>query len=138
MYLVDTSVWIDFLQNRGGAHVEFLDSLLENPLAVGISEAIHMEILQGASSQSAFDRLRRYFSSQRFCGFADSLQAHEAAAQIYQTCRRQGVTVRSTLDCLIAQCAIEHRLVLLQHDRDFSNMGLVIHELRQKHFLQVT
>jgi predicted nucleic acid-binding protein len=136
MYLVDTSVWIDFLQNRGGAHVEFLDSLLENPLAVGISEAIYMEILQGANNQNAFDRLRRYFSSQRFYDFADSRQAHEAAAQIYQTCRRQGVTVRSTLDCLIAQCAIEHNLVLLHHDRDFSNM--VMPELRQKHFLQVT
>ena len=138
MYLVDTLVWIDFLQNRAGAHVEFLDSLLENPLAVGISEVIYIEILQGANNQGAFDRLRCYFSSQRFYDFADSRQAHEAAAQIYQTCRRQGVTVRSTLDCQIAQCAIEHNLVLLHHDRYFSNMGLVIHELRQKHFLQVT
>lgn len=136
MFLVDTSVWIDFLQGRGGPHVEFLDGLLDNPLAVGVSEAIYMEILQGARDQIAFDRLRRYFSSQRFYIFGDSRQAHESAAQIYQDCRRQGITVRSTLDCLIAQCAIEHGLVLLHHDRDFLKMGLVLPAFRQRHFLQ--
>lgn len=135
MYLVDTSVWIDFLQGRDGLHVKFLDGLLDNPLAVGLSDAIYMEILQGARDPIAFDRLRRYFGSQRFYLFADSRQAHEAAALIYQDCRRQGVTVRSALDCLIAQCAIEHHLVLLHHDRDYLNMGLVMPDLRQKHFL---
>lgn len=134
MYLVDTSVWIDFLQGRNGQHVEFLESLFDNPLAVWISEAIYMEILQGARDQTAFERLRRYFSSQRFYDFADSRQAHETAAQIYQDCRRRGVTIRSTLDCLIAQCAIEHNLVLLHHDRDFLNMGLVMPTFHQKHF----
>lgn len=136
MYLVDPSVWIDYLQGRCGQHVEFLDSLLDNPLAAGISDGVYMEILQGARDQNAFDRLRRYFSLQRFYLFADTRQAHEAAAQIYQDCRRQGITVRLTLDCLIAQCAIEHGLVLLHHDRDFLNMSSVVHAFRQKHFLK--
>jgi len=136
MYLVDTSVWIDYLQGRCAQHVEFLDGLLDHPLAVGVSDGVYMEIPQGARDQNAFDRLRRYFSSQRFYFFADTRQAHEAAAQIYHDCRRHGITVRSTLDCLIAQCAIEHGLVLLHHDRDFLNMSAVVHAFRQKHFFK--
>ncbi|MFP5405681.1 MAG: PIN domain-containing protein, partial [Gammaproteobacteria bacterium] len=60
MYLVDTSVWIDYLKGREAAHVALLDDLLGNPLAVGISDAIYVEILQGAEDQRAFDRLRSY------------------------------------------------------------------------------
>lgn len=135
MYLVDTSVWIDYLQGRDVEHVAFLDDLLANPLAVGISDAIYVEILQGARDQQAFDRLRRYFSGQRFYRFHDPEASHAAAAQLYLDCRRQGITVRSTLDCLIAQCAIEHRLVLLHGDRDFAAMAPARRALRQLHFL---
>lgn len=136
MYLVDTSVWIDYLQGHDGTHVVFLEELFVNPLAVGISDAIYMEILQGARDQQAFDRLRRYFSTQRFYRFVDPEQTYAAAARIYLDCRRQGVTIRSTLDCLIAQCAMEHGLVLLHHDRDFMRMGAVATKLSQKHFLE--
>jgi predicted nucleic acid-binding protein len=136
MYLADTSVWIDFLRGRIGPHVDFLDGLLDNPLAVGLSDAIYLEILQGARDAEAFERLRRYFSTQRFYAFADSRQSHEAAARMYQDCRRRGITVRSTLDCLIAQCAIEHELVLLHNDRDYVGLGQAAPALRQKHFLE--
>ena len=135
MYLVDTSVWIDFLRGRSGPHVDFLDELLDNPLAAGLSDAIYLEILQGARDAEAFERLRRYFSSQRFFAFADSRLSHEAAARMYQDCRRQGITVRSTLDCLIAQCAIENNLILLHNDRDYLGLGQGTPALRQKHFL---
>lgn len=135
MYLVDTSVWIDYLQGKTAAHVEFLDRLLDNPLAVGLSDAIYLEILQGARDAAAFERLKKYFGSQRFYGFADSRLAHEAAAGLYQDCRRQGVTIRSTLDCLIAQCAIENGLILLHHDRDYLNLQAVVPSFRQQHFL---
>ena len=135
MYLVDTSVWIDYLQGHDGMHVRFLEELLIDPFPVGISDAIYMEILQGARDQQAFDRLRRYFSTQRFYRFVDPERTVAAAARIYLDCRQQGVTIRSTLDCLIAQCAMEHGLVLLHHDRDFMRMGAVATRLSQKHFL---
>lgn len=136
MFLVDTSVWIDYLQGREGEHVAFLEEQLANPLAVGISDAIYMEILQGARDPEAFEKLRRYFSTQRIYRFDDPEQAHSAAAKIYLDCRGTGITVRSTLDCLIAQCAIEHELILLHQDRDFMHMGVVITQLKQKHFLK--
>lgn len=138
MYLVDTSVWIDFLRGKAGAHVDFLDGLLENPLAAGLSDAIYLEILQGARNAEAFERLRQYFSTQRFYPFADSRSSHEAAARIYHDCRRQGLTVRSTLDCLIAVCAMEHDLALLHNDRDYLGLSRVVPGLRQKHFLEAS
>lgn len=136
MYLVDTSVWIDYIQGRDTRSVNFLDELLKNPLAVGITDLIYMEILQGAKDQKIFDRLRRYFSGQQFYRFIDPEPSHACAAQIYFDCRRQGVTVRSTLDCLIAQCAIEHELILLHHDRDFKQMAKIVPALRQQHYFE--
>jgi predicted nucleic acid-binding protein len=135
MYLVDTSVWIDMLRGRSGAHVDFFCRLLDDPLDVGLCDAIYLEILQGARDAAAFERLQRYLSTQRFYAFADARQSHEAAARMYLDGRSQGVTVRSTLDCLIAQCAIEHDLILLHNDRDYVALGQAVPALRQRHFL---
>ena len=135
MYLVDTSVWIDYLRGRDVAHVHFLDELLANPLAVGISDLIYLEILQGAADARAFDKLRQYFSGQRFYRFADAEASHANAAKLYFNARRAGVTVRSNLDCLIAQCAIDHDLILLHNDADFVRLGAVVSGLKQHHFL---
>ena len=104
-------------------------------MTVGISDLIYMEILQGAKSKAGFNKLQRYFSTQQFYGFSDSQNSYEAAAFMCFSCRRQGITVRSSIDCLIAQCAMENELILLHHDRDFKNLEKVVPQLRQKHFL---
>ena len=135
MYLVDTSVWVDYIKGKDTPVVEFLDTLLGAPMTVGISDLIYMEILQGAKSESGFNKLQRYFSTQQFYGFANPQSSYEAAAFTYFSCRRQGITVRSSIDCLIAQCALENELVLLHHDKDYKNLEKVIPQLRQKHFL---
>jgi predicted nucleic acid-binding protein len=135
MYLVDTSVWIDYIQGRETEAVGFLDDLLSNPLAVYLSEHIYLEILQGAKNEKSFVKLQRYFSGQQFCSFRDSKESHAQAARIYFNCRRKGITVRSSIDCLIAQCAIENKLSLLHQDNDYIKIGKVIPGLKQKHFL---
>ena len=135
MVLVDTSVWVDYIRGTDSSVVEFLDSLLSTPMSVGISDLIYMEILQGAKSEAGFNKLQRYFSTQQFYGFVNPLSSHEAAAFIYFSCRRQGITVRSSIDCLVAQFALENELVLLHHDKDYKNLEKAIPELRQKHFL---
>ncbi len=135
MYLVDTSVWIDYLRGRTGLHVSFLRKLLDNPLAVAITHLIYLEILQGARDPAAFERLKVYFGGQQFVVPEQPLASHEAAARIYLDCRRRGVTVRSSVDCLIAQSAIESDLTLLHHDRDFGRIASVTPALRQKTFL---
>ena len=135
MYLVDTSVWVDYIRGREGAHVAFLRELLDNPLAVGITHLIYMEILQGARDAAAFDRLHSYFSGQIFYSFRELTDGHAAAARIYMDCLRRGVTVRSTADCLIAACALESRKILLHHDRDFERISSVVPSLKAKSFL---
>jgi len=136
MYLVDTSVWIDYIKGTHCEHVDFLDKLLKNPLAVGLNDLIHMEILQGAMDQKIFEKFRDYFSGQKIYRFNDPLESHIAAAQIFFDCRRKGITVRSSIDCLIAQCAIEHNLILLHNDKDFKQMGGIVEGLQQQHFLK--
>ena len=135
MYLVDTSVWIDYLHGRDVAHVHFLDELLANPLAVGISDLIYLEILQGATDARAFEKLRQYFSGQRYYRVTDAEASHANAAKLYFDARRAGVTIRSKLDCLIAQCAIDHDLILLHNDADLVRLGAVNLKLKQRHFL---
>ncbi|MEE9352012.1 MAG: PIN domain-containing protein [Thiotrichaceae bacterium] len=134
MYLVDTSVWIDYINNVDAQHVEFLDNLLKNPLAVGLTDLVYMEILQGVKDQKTFELFQRYFEGQRFYRFDNPLESHTEAAQIFFNCRRKGVTVRSTIDCLIAQSAIEHDLILLHNDKDFIHMGRIVETLQQKYF----
>ena len=135
MYLVDTSVWIDYIRGRDDAHVQFLRDLLSNPLAVSITSLIYMEILQGARDSTGFERLRDYFNGQRFVDFEQPTNSHAAAARIYLDCRRRGVTVRSSIDCLIAQSAIESELTLLHHDQDFRRIANVVPTLREESFL---
>ena len=135
MYLVDTSVWIDYIRGRDRIHVRFLRDLLTNPLAVSITPLIYMEILQGARDPASYDRLQSYFSGQRFVDFDRPLDGHAAAARLYMDCRRRGVTVRSGLDCLIAQCAMESELILFHHDSDFRNIASVVPALKERNFL---
>ena len=138
IYLVDTSVWIDYLQDRDAPQVRFLDGLLANPLATGITDLVFMEVLQGARDQRNFDNLFEYFGGQHFFRCDDPIASHAAAARIYFDCRRKGITIRSAADCLIAQCALEHDLTLFHHDRDFKAMAGVVKRLRQKHFLSAS
>ncbi|MCZ6831608.1 MAG: PIN domain-containing protein [Gammaproteobacteria bacterium] len=135
MYLIDTSVWIDFLKQRKTRAVAFLEDLLGNPLACGITDQVYLELLQGARDEESFNTLERYFSGQRFYNFENSRRSHAAAARIYFECRRAGIAVRSSIDCLIAQSACEHGLTLLHHDGDYAKMARVLPELKQKHFL---
>ena len=134
MFLVDTSVWIDYVQGVESPTVNFLDALLAKPGSTGITDQIYLEILQGSKTSAGFDKLQRYFSSQQFYRFRNPQESHEAAARSYFDCRRKGITIRSSIDCLIAQCAFEHELILLHHDRDFINLKEVMPRLEEKSF----
>ena len=135
MHLVDTSIWIEFIRNSDGAHIRFLEDLLATPLAVAITPLVYMEILQGARDTRTYRKLEKYFSGQQFVDFAQPTASHAAAARIYFDCRRQGVAIRSSVDCLIARCAIENNLTLFHHDRDFQHISRVCPSLREKSFL---
>ena len=130
MILVDTSVWVDWLRGTATTEVRALESVLDNGLPFGITGVIYQEILQGADSPASLDRLADYFGSQRFYNPEDPVTTHRRAAELYQACRGQGITIRSTIDCLVAQIALEHGLMLLHSDRDFERMREAAPELR--------
>lgn len=130
MILVDTSVWIDYLRGTSTAESQALDAIMAAGYPFGISGVIYQEILQGADSPQSFARLADYFGSQRFFHPVDPIQTYARAAELYGRCRREGITIRSTIDCLVAQLAIEHKLMLLHSDRDYLHIKQVTPELQ--------
>jgi hypothetical protein len=130
VYLVDTSAWLDYLKGITSPVVTKLTEVMDRQVAFGITGVIYQEILQGAETEKDFALLEEYFGTQRFFHPRDPVETHRNAAALYARCRRRGVTPRSTVDCLIAQVAIEHELQLLHSDRDFLAMARVIHELK--------
>jgi len=131
LYLVDTSVWIGFFRASPTAAVERLKALLSIGVETGTCTAVLQEILQGTSDQRRFNQYRSYFETQPIHLPKDPIRSAIAAAQMYFDCRRQGISVRSSNDCLIAQTALEHGLILLHDDEDFRRIGRVVAELRE-------
>ncbi len=125
MHLVDTSVWIDFIRGNSTPAVEKLRSLFEMQSPIAITPLIYQEILQGSDSQQRFESFKNYLNQLPFYYPKHPIDSHAQAAHIYFTCRRKGVTIRSTVDCMIAQITIEHELVLLHNDRDFEQIAKV-------------
>jgi len=130
MYLVDTSVWLDFFRNRSTQAVTQFEEILDHHLPFGFTSVIYQEVLQGADSPRDFSKLQNYLGTQKFYHPIDPILSYEQAADLYFQCRRQGITIRSTIDCLIAQIAIEHNLRLLHNDRDFTQMATVNKKLK--------
>lgn len=130
MYLVDTSAWIDLFRQRDTGPVRMLRALLSQRLPYGITGVIYQEVLQGASSDENFKRLSDYFGTQRFYHPKDSVRSYAEAAHLYARCRRQGIAIRSTVDCLIARIAIEHKLLLLHGDNDYIRLARIEPQLK--------
>ena len=130
MYLVDTSVWVGLFRQQENGAVHLLREILEQQIPFGIASVIYQELLQGAKGESDYQQLQEYLGSQIFYHPKDELESYANAARIYFDCRRKGVTIRSTIDCLIAEIAIEHDLVLLHDDADFNHMAKVVTDLK--------
>ena len=126
MILADTSVLVDFLQGRKTESGQRLKTVLQQGIPFGINSFIYQEVLQGAKSEKEYRLLKKYLETQLFYHPKDAVESFAKAARIYFDCRRKGVTIRSTIDCIIAQTAIEHDLFLLHNDSDYDDMARVI------------
>lgn len=118
--LVDTSVWSLALrrnQELAVAEVEFLKKALIDGETICMTGIVLQELLQGFSGAKDQTQIIERFQSLHL--LSPSVETHIAAAQLRNTCRRAGVQL-GTVDALIAQLCIEHDLVLLTTDRDFS------------------
>lgn len=117
MILVDSSVWIDFFKGSSTPQSERLDALLgQEPLLVG--DLILTEVLQGFNSEKDFNQARTLLTSLDVIELAGQDVAIQAARN-FRLLRAQGVTVRKTIDTVIATRCIEGDLSLLFSDRDF-------------------
>jgi predicted nucleic acid-binding protein len=126
MILADTSVLIDFLRGSKTESCDKFKNILHQGIPFGINSFIFQEVLQGAKSEKEYRLLRQYLETQRFYHPQDPIDSFAKAARIYFKCRRKGVTVRSTIDCIIARIAMENDLFLLHSDTDFDAMASVV------------
>jgi predicted nucleic acid-binding protein len=118
--LVDSSVWIDHFRNIESNPVRRLRGLIrEEPLLIG--DLILCEVLQGFNSEAEARLVQRSFSRFEAVALSDPDLAVIAAAN-YRLLRRQGITIRKTIDVIIGTFCIERGHALLHSDRDFEPM----------------
>lgn len=127
MILVDSSVWIDYFRGNANPQTELLDSLLgREPLAAG--DLILAEVLQGFVSDREFNQARKLLTSLVIVELGGQQIAIQAAMN-FRTLRGLGVTVRKTIDVVIATRCIANGMPLLYCDRDFDpfvqHLGLI-------------
>ena len=127
MILVDSSVWVDYFNGVQSKETDFLDSTLGiEPIAIG--DLILTEVLQGFRSDSDYRAAKSLLLGLTIFDLLGQDLAVRCADN-FRALRRRGVTVRKTVDCVIATFCIERGLPLLYTDRDFKpfekNLGLV-------------
>jgi predicted nucleic acid-binding protein len=115
--LVDSSVWIDYFRGIPCAETRHLDALLgSEPVLIG--DLIVTEVLQGFEADADFDKASTLLDAFDAVPLGGRTIC-EQAARNFRTLRRKGVSVRKTIDTIIATCCIENGYALLHKDRDF-------------------
>jgi len=122
--LVDTSVWINFFNGSDSPSVHILEELIVAEEDIVISDLILAEILPGFRKDRDFTAARDHLLGFRICSLK-TVESYIKAAQIYRDGRKKGLTIRSTIDCIIAQVAIEHDHAILHQDRDFDRIASI-------------
>jgi hypothetical protein len=117
MILVDTSVWVDYFRGTNTPEADKLDNLLGVELAA-TGDLILTEVLQGFVSEREFNQGRKLFASIPLIPLVGEDIAIQAARN-FRKLRILGITIRKTIDTLIATSCIEKELILLYSDRDF-------------------
>jgi predicted nucleic acid-binding protein len=121
LIVVDSSVWIDFLNGRNAPHVRRLRGLLgADEIIVG--DLMLCEVLQGLDGERAaieVEALLRRFTIVEMVGDAIAV----AAARNFRSLRRRGITIRKTIDLLVGTWCIENAIPLLHNDSDFHPMA---------------
>ena len=117
MLVVDTSVWVDYFNGVDNPQTDFLHAILDKtPILMG--DLILAEVLQGFRHDSDFEKVRRMLGRFKQVNMVDTALAVQSARN-YRFLRQKGVTVRKTIDSLIATYCIENDHELLHNDNDF-------------------
>ncbi|MCH9027762.1 MAG: PIN domain nuclease [Proteobacteria bacterium] len=117
MIFVDSSVWIDYFNGKTSPEVDRLDSLLgTEPISTG--DLILAEVLQGFRSDKDYKTAKKLLGSLTIFNVLDTNIAIKSADN-FRLLRKKGITVRKTVDTIIATFCIQNKLALLHADKDF-------------------
>lgn len=122
MIVVDTSVWIDVLRGTDSPVARECVRLIGSGEPVALTDIVYTEVLQGIADERQVRRVEqrlRAFPVLRLAGRED----FSLAASLYRRARREGVTIRKTLDCLIAAPCVRTGAPLLHADADFDRLA---------------
>ncbi|MCU0990440.1 MAG: PIN domain nuclease [Xanthomonadales bacterium] len=115
MILIDSSAWIEYLRDTGSPVCQRVEDLLKERMAT--CDVIRMEVLAGARDDHHLQQLRGLLA--RATNLPVEPVDYEMAAALFRSCRQQGHTVRTLVDCLIAAVAIRAGVPILHRDSDF-------------------
>ena len=119
MVLVDTSVWVEVFRKPSRLDLERLVDFDDVVTCLPVVQ----EVLQGFDAEAAFIRAREALTALPIVEAPLGRDVFLQAVDLYRAARRQGVTVRSGTDCLIAVCALRNYLEVLHYDRDFDALA---------------
>jgi predicted nucleic acid-binding protein len=120
--LVDTSVWVEVLRDKTGRIVKVFRERAGDEI-IAFSRFTQLELLQGAKNEQEWQRLDTYLSTQYYLEATED--TWRDAARIYFELRKNGITINSSIDCCIAQLAIETQVLLLHRDKDFEKIARI-------------
>ena len=120
MIVADTSAWIDYFRGVASPHTDALDRELQTSQII-IGDLIIAELLQGFRSERDFQTVLQIVERLQYRDFVGKSIAVKTA-QNYRLLRSKGVTVRKTIDIIIATFCIENNFALIHNDRDFDVM----------------
>jgi hypothetical protein len=121
--LIDTSAWIEVF--RRGSRIT-LDDLADDRDRIVTCLPVIQEVLQGFDDQRAFQIARTAMSALPCVDAPMSRAVVDSAVDIYRLARRVGVTVRSSVECLVAASASRHRLTVVHRNRDYAQLARVV------------
>ena len=131
MILIDTSIWIHIFRDKTRQYSQrFYETIGEQDIV--LTRFQQLELLQGCRDEREWGLLSEYLEGQDYIEMQPG--TWQAAARIYYDLRKQGLTIRSPIDCCIAQVAMENRLLLIHNDRDFIIINQLV-PLKQKQWI---
>jgi predicted nucleic acid-binding protein len=119
--LVDTSVFISFFNGKNNSKTDLLKQLLLNSEDIAITGLIYQEVLQGIRTDNVFRELKGILDDFYYINTPESIYLE--SAQLFRKLQSNGVTIRKSIDITIAQSAINSKIPILEHDRDFTNIA---------------
>ncbi|HEY5274448.1 MAG TPA: PIN domain nuclease [Acidimicrobiales bacterium] len=125
MILVDTSAWVEYDRATGSPVDRRLTQLITDEGPIAVTEPVVMELAAAAWTDQREMDLRRFLLRFVLLTF-DSVVDFDAAANIFGTCRRLGITPRGMMDCMIAGVALRYGATLLAFDVDMKRVADVV------------